>query len=66
MLLTIVPLAVAQIVTMIAVMRTVETNVDTTARESLVAGGEIVAEYLTSRGEQLRTSVDVMTSDFGL
>ncbi|HSG96753.1 MAG TPA: EAL domain-containing protein [Woeseiaceae bacterium] len=66
MLLTIVPLAVAQLVTMFAVMQTVESNVDTTARESLVAGGEIVAEYLASHGEQLRTSVEVMALDFGL
>jgi len=66
MLLTIVPLAVAQIVTMLAVMRTVETDVDYRARESLVIGGKVVAEFLASRGEQLRTSVEVMSSDFGL
>ena len=65
MLLTIVPLAVAQIVTLFAVMRTVESDVDSRARESLVVGGEVVSEFLTSRGEQLRTSVDVLAADFG-
>lgn len=66
MLLTIVPLAVAQVVTMLAVMRTVESDVAARAHESLVIGGEVVHEYLASRGEQLRTSVEVLSSDFGL
>jgi len=66
MLLTVVPLAVAQIVTLFAVMRTVETDVDTRARESLVVGSTVVSEFLASRGEQLRTSVAVLASDFGL
>jgi len=65
MLLTIVPLAVAQVVTMLAVMRTVESDVAARAQESLVVGGEVVHEYLASRGEQLRTSVEVLSSDFG-
>jgi diguanylate cyclase (GGDEF)-like protein len=66
MLLTIVPLAVAQIVTILAVMRTVESDVVSRAHESLVIGGEVVAEFLASRGEQLHTSVEVLSSDFGL
>ena len=66
MLLTIVPLAIAQIVTLLAVMRTVETDVDKRAHESLVIGAKVVAEFLASRGEQLRTSVEVMSSDYGL
>ena len=66
MLLTIVPLAVAQIVTLLAVMRTVETDVDVRARESLVIGGEVVSEFLSGRAEQLRTSIEVLSSDFGL
>ena len=44
MLLTIVPLAVAQVVTLFAVMQTVESDVDARARESLVVGGELVTE----------------------
>ena len=66
MLLTIVPLAVAQVVTMFAVMRTVEADVVSRAHESLVIGSEVVAEFLASRGEQLSTSVKVLSSDFGL
>ena len=66
MLLTIVPLAIAQVVTMLAVMRTVESDVVSRAHESLVIGGEVVAEFLASRGEQLHTSVAVLSSDFGL
>lgn len=66
MLLTVVPLAVAQIVTLFAVMRTVEADVDTRARESLIVGSTVVSEFLASRGEQLKTSVAVLASDFGL
>lgn len=66
MLLTVVPLAVAQIVTLFAVMRTVEKDVNTRARESLVVGSTVVSEFLSSRGEQLRTSVAVLAADFGL
>jgi diguanylate cyclase (GGDEF)-like protein len=66
MLLTIVPLAVAQVVTLLAVMRTVEIDVDARARESLIVGSTVVSEFLASRGEQLRTSVTVLAADFGL
>jgi diguanylate cyclase (GGDEF)-like protein len=66
LLLTILPLAVAQIVTLLAVMRTVEEDVDRRARESLVIGGAVVNEFLTGRGEQLRASVEVLAADFGL
>jgi len=66
MLLTVVPLAVAQVVTLLAVMRTVENDVDARARESLIVGSTVVSEFLASRGEQLRTSVEVMAADFGL
>jgi diguanylate cyclase (GGDEF)-like protein len=66
MLLTIVPLAVAQIVTLFAVMQTVEKDVDSRARESLIVGSTVVSEFLASRGEQLRTSVAVLAADFGL
>ncbi len=66
LLLTILPLAAAQIVTLLAVMRTVEEDVDRRARESLVIGGAVVNEFLTARGEQLRASVEVLAADFGL
>jgi diguanylate cyclase (GGDEF)-like protein len=66
LLLTILPLAVAQIFTFLAVMRTVEQDVDRRARESLIIGGAVVNEFLTGRGEQLRASVEVLAADFGL
>lgn len=66
LLLTIVPLAVAQIVTLFAVMRTVEHDVNTRAHESLVIGANVVSEFLAGRGEQLRTTVEVLAADFGL
>lgn len=65
-LLTIVPLAVAQLVTLFAVMTTVQQDVDRRARESLRIGGNVVQEYLSSRSEQLRSSVEVLAADFGL
>ena len=66
LLLTIIPLAVAQAVTLFAVMSTVESDMDRRATESLLIGGTVVSEFLGSRGEQLRTSVKVLAADFGL
>ena len=66
LLLTILPLAAAQIVTLFAVMRVVEEDVDHRARESLIIGGAVVNEFLAGRGEQLRASVEVLAADFGL
>jgi diguanylate cyclase (GGDEF)-like protein len=66
LMLTILPLAVAQVVTLIAVMRTVAEDVDRRARESLLIGGAVVNEFLSGRGEQLRASVEVLAADFGL
>ncbi len=66
MLLTIVPLAIAQLVTLFAVMNTVERDIEGRARSSLETGGLVVNEFLASRGEQLRTSVEVLSADFGL
>jgi len=66
LLLTILPLAAAQIVTLLAVMQTVEEDVDRRARESLIIGGAVVNEFLAGRGEQLRASVEVLAADFGL
>jgi diguanylate cyclase (GGDEF)-like protein len=65
-LLTIVPLALAQLVSLFAVMNTVEKDVDRRAREALSIGGDVVGEYLASRSEQLKTSVGVLAADFGL
>ncbi len=65
MLLTVVPLAVAQIVTLFATMQTVEHDIDARARESLIIGRKVVSEFLDVRGEQLHTSVEVLAADFG-
>ena len=66
LLLALLPLALAQLVTIYAVMRTVESDVDERAQESLRIGAAVVDEYLDSRSEQLRTSVQVLAADFGL
>jgi diguanylate cyclase (GGDEF)-like protein len=66
LLLALVPLALAQAVTIFAVMRTVERDVDARARESLAIGAAVVHEYLSGRNDQLRTSVQVLAADFGL
>jgi len=66
LLLTIAPLAIAQIVTLLAVMRTVEQDVDQRARNSLTIGGNVVRAYLTASAQQIRTSVEVLAADFGL
>lgn len=60
------PLVVGQLVMLFAVMQTVETDVDQRARDSLQIGAEVVDEYLSSRSEQLKTSVEVLAADFGL
>lgn len=66
LLLTILPLTIAQVVTLFAVMRTVERDVDRRARESLTVGAAVAEEYLSSRADQVQTSVSVMAADFGL
>jgi diguanylate cyclase (GGDEF)-like protein len=66
LLLTLVPLAVAQVVTLLAVMHTVEKDVDNRARDSLAIGGKVTADFLSARGDQLATSVEVLAADFGL
>ena len=66
LLLTLLPLGVAQLVTLFAVMRTVEQDVQSRARESLNTGAVVVTEYLAARSDQLRTSVEVLAADYGL
>ncbi|HEX5786620.1 MAG TPA: EAL domain-containing protein [Woeseiaceae bacterium] len=66
LLLALAPLALAQAVTIYAVMRTVERDVDARARQSLAIGATVVDEYLAGRNDQLRTSVQVLAADFGL
>ena len=64
--LSVAPLVVALSVTLLAVMRTVERDVDLRARKSLFIGGNVVAEFLAARQEQLHTSVEVLAADLGL
>lgn len=65
-LLTIVPLAVAQVVTIYVVMQTVRDDVSRRARESLVTGGTVFDEFRAGRSERLRASARVLAGDFGL
>ncbi|MEM9404042.1 MAG: EAL domain-containing protein [Pseudomonadota bacterium] len=65
-LLATIPIVIAQLVTLLAVMHTVEGDVRARADASLDAGATIISEYLKSRSEQLQTSVDVLSADFGL
>jgi len=64
--LAIAPLTVAMLVTLLAVMRTVESDVETRAKASLEISGNVVAEYLAARDDQLQNSVQVLAADFGL
>jgi diguanylate cyclase (GGDEF)-like protein len=66
LLLALLPLALAQLVTIFAVMRTVERDVQQRATNSLEISATVVDEYLAGRSGQLRTSVQVMAADFGL
>jgi len=64
--LAIAPLAIGQLVLLFAVMQTVQEDVDRRARNSLQIGAEVVKQYLSSRSDQLNTSVQVLAADFGL
>jgi diguanylate cyclase (GGDEF)-like protein len=66
LLLTIVPLAVAQVVTLFAVMQTVQDDVYRRAQDALVIGGTVIDEFLAARSEQLTASAQVLAADFGL
>lgn len=66
LLLALVPLAFAQLVTLLAGMRVIESDVEDRARETLHLGAAVVGEYLHARSEQLQTSVEVLAADFGL
>jgi diguanylate cyclase (GGDEF)-like protein len=66
LLLTIVPLVIAQTVTLFAVMGTVEEDIQAAAHESLAIGAVVVNEFLAARTEHLYTSVGVLAADYGL
>ncbi len=66
LLLALLPLAIAQLVTVFAVMWTVERDVQERAAASLQISATVVDEYLAGRSSQMRTSVQVMAADFGL
>ena len=64
LLLTIVPLAVAQVVTLFAVMRTVQDEVREDARTTLSIGANVIEDFLAARSDQLYTSVSVLVRGF--
>jgi diguanylate cyclase (GGDEF)-like protein len=66
LLLLIVPLALAQIVTLSAVTQTVTAELDQQTTESLYVGATVVDELLASHSEQLRRNARVLAADFGL
>jgi diguanylate cyclase (GGDEF)-like protein len=66
LLLTIVPLAVAQVVTLFVVMQTVKQDVEAKGHETLEIGTTVINEFLAARTDQLRTSVSVLAADYGL
>lgn len=63
LLLSTVPLAVAQVVTLFVVMQAIRTDVAQRTTESLVTGGAVVDEYLASRSKQLRTDARALAAD---
>lgn len=65
-LLTIVPLAVAQVVTIFAVMQTVREDIYRRANDALIVGASVIEEFREARSERLRASAQVLAADFGL
>ena len=54
-----------QLFTLFPVLSTIKSDVDARAREAVNIGGAVFQEFMTSRAEQLRTTVNVLVSDFG-
>ena len=60
------PLVFAVLVVLSVAMNTIRQDLERRATESIVIGGSVVTEYLSSRGAQLKTSVEVLAADFAL
>lgn len=66
LLLTVVPLVIGQIGTVIGVMKAAESEVQFTTREKLHIGATVVDQYLKSRVQQNIQTISVLASDYAL
>jgi diguanylate cyclase (GGDEF)-like protein len=55
----------AQLLTLLPVLNAVKTDVEQRARQTVTIGGSVFDQFMRTRSEQLRTTVDVLVSDFG-
>lgn len=54
-----------QLSTLFPVLSTIKSDADARAWEAVNTGGAVFQEFMTNRAEQLRTTVNVLVSDFG-
>jgi len=54
-----------QLLTLWPVLNAIKSDVEQRARQTATIGGAVFDEFMRSRSEQLRTTVDVLVSDFG-
>ena len=54
-----------QLFTLFPVLNTIKSDVDGRTREAVGIGGAVFQEFMKNRAEQLRTTVNVLVSDFG-
>ena len=54
-----------QLLTLVPVLNAVKADVEQRARQTVSLGGAVFEEFMRNRSEQLRTTVDVLASDFG-
>ena len=53
------------LLTLLPVLNAVKSDVEQRARQAVTIGSNVFDEFMRSRSEQLRTTVDVLVSDFG-
>jgi diguanylate cyclase (GGDEF)-like protein len=54
-----------QLLTLVPVLNAIKADVEDRARQSVTIGAAVFEEFMLNRTEQLRTTVDVLASDFG-
>lgn len=54
-----------QLLTLFPVLNAIKADVEARARQAATIGGAVFEEFMRSRTDQLRTTVDVLVSDFG-
>jgi len=54
-----------QLLTLLPVLNAVKTDVEQRARQTVTIGASVFDEFMRTRSAQLRTTVDVLVSDFG-